>query len=175
MSTTVAIVSNISGIYVVNISVVAGITTTMFMLASFHRTESRLERQGDGVDVTHPTTLVGYGRQEDGATHPLTITTMSRFITTCIPTYQPDGKLSVPPDDWAQLRAVIEDEGGSLDLEETSKRGFIFGGHQGLPVYSVEITLPDEVDPVAAMQRIDPTLKAIIRRNLTPERQEQPA
>ncbi len=175
MSTAVALVPKIPGITMATIAVLEVRVTTVVMLECSHRTDARLERQGDGADVTRPATLVGFGRQEDGATHPLTLTTMSRLITTCIPTHQPDGKLAVPPDDWAQLRAVIEDEGGSLDLEETSKRGFIFGGHHGLPVYSVEITLPDEVDPVAAMRRIDPTLKAIIRRNLAPELQEQPA
>lgn len=156
-------------------SAVARLARLITELEADPQAEPNLEQGRGGADVTHPTTLVAHGRREDGATYPFTPTTMSRLITTCIPIHQPDGRLAIPPDDWAHLRAVVEDEGGTLDLEETTKRGFIFGGHHGLPVYSVAITLPDEVDAVAAMHRIDPALKEIVRRNLTPEPQEQPA
>jgi len=135
----------------------------------------KLERPGDGAAVTRPARPAVHGRLEDGTTSPFTPTRMARLISTCIPLYQPDGRLAVPPDDWAELRAIVEDEGGSLDFEETSKRGFIFGGHQGLPVYAVSISVPDGIDEAELIGRVDPALKAIIRRNLMPVPEHQGA
>ncbi|HNX50763.1 MAG TPA: hypothetical protein PLS53_11785 [Thermoanaerobaculaceae bacterium] len=100
---------------------------------------------------------------------------MSQVISTRIPVYQPTGQLSVPPDDLATLRAIVEDEGGTLDLEEINERGFIFGDHKGLPVFKVGVTVPDDIDPDAVLERLDPALKATIRRNLTPAPDTQPA
>jgi len=133
----------------------------------------KLGRLGDGAAVTRPTRFTVNGRLEDGTTPHFTPTCMARLISTCIPLYQPDGRLAVPPDDWAELRAIVEDEGGSLDFEETSKRGFIFGGHHGLPVYAVSISVPDGIDEADIIGRVDPALKAIIRRNLMPVPEHQ--
>lgn len=130
--------------------------------------KSKLERREDRADLTLLTPNVVHGRREGGISTPSTPTPMSQRISTCIPVYQPSGRLSVPADDLATLRAIVEDEGGSLDFEETSERGFICGDCQGLPVFKLGVTLPDNVDPNAVLEQLHPAVKAMIRRNLTP-------
>jgi len=175
MSTAVAVVSKIPGINMATIAVLEVVVTTMVMLECFHRTDSRLERQREVPRHTHPTRHEAHGRLEDGTTYSLTVTTMANVISTCIPTHQPNGTLAVPAEFWSQLRIFIGQLGGSLEVEETRKRGFIFGDCKGLPVYQLVVTLPDDVDVEDALSKIDQTLKHMIRGFLTPAVQEQPA
>lgn len=126
---------------------------------------SKLERTG-GVRVTRLTSRV-HGRLEDGTTHHLTCTTMPHVIVTNIPHRQPEGTLVIPADFWAQFRGFIKQLGGDFELEETKKRGFIFGD-KGLWVYQLTITLPDDADVVRSLDMINATLKAAIRGHLSP-------
>lgn len=135
--------------------------------------EPELERRW-GVAVTRLSSRVD-GRLEDGTTHPLTPTPMPRTLFTCIPIYQPDGRLAIPADEWAALRAIIDYEGGTLEYAETIKRGFHFGQFRGLPVYEISVTMPDGVDPDELLERLHPALKDMIKRNLTPASAGQPA
>lgn len=127
--------------------------------------DSELERQGE-ARVTR-LAVHAHGRQEDGTPHPLTSTTMANVIITNIPHYQPNGTLAIPADYWAQFRGFITQLGGDLEFEETRKRGFIFG-EEGLWVYQLTITLPDDADVETTLRMIDATLKAAIRGHLTP-------
>ncbi|MBP7797412.1 MAG: hypothetical protein KA072_02160 [Thermoanaerobaculaceae bacterium] len=135
----------------------------------------KLEREEDRAFLTCFTPIAVRGRQEGGAQLPFTSTPMSNVISTRIPVYQPTGRLAVPPDDVATLRAIVEDEGGTFDFEETKERGFIFGDHRGLPVYRLGVSVPDGIDADTVLERLDPAVKAMIRRNLAPVSDTQPA
>lgn len=136
---------------------------------------TKLERKEDRAPLTHVTLHAVYGRREGGTFTFFTLISMTRIIHTFLPVSQPDGRLVIPPDEWAALRAIVDDEGGSLDVEETTLRGFHFGSHAGLPVYELRVSLPDGVDQAELMERLHPALKAMIRRNLTTETNTQPA
>jgi hypothetical protein len=136
---------------------------------------TKLERKENRASLTHVTLHAVYGRREGGAFTSFTLTSMTRIIRTFLPVFQPDGRLVIPPDAWAALRAIIDDEGGSLDVEESTLRGFHFGSHSGLPVYDLRVNLPDGVDQAELMERLHPALKTMIRRNLTTETNTQPA
>lgn len=136
---------------------------------------TKLERKEDRAPLTHVTLLAVHGRREGGTFPFFTLTSMTRIIHTFLPVSQPDGRLVIPPDEWAALRAIVDDEGGSLDVEETTLRGFHFGSHAGLPVYELRVSLPDGVDQTELVERLHPALKAMIRRNLTTEANTQPA
>jgi len=133
-----------------------------------------LEREEARALVTSITTGVLPGRHGGGTPYHLHPDPM-RIISTNIPVYQPDGRLSIPPDDVAELRTFVEAAGGSLDFDTVTKCGFIFGTHRGLPVYELAISLADDVDQAAFLERLDVVLRAIISRNLLPITQTQPA
>ena len=135
----------------------------------------KLEREEDRTHLTRLTPIAVRGRQEGGAQLTSTSTPMSNVISTRIPVYQPTGRLSVPPDEVAELRAIVEDEGGTFDFEETKERGFIFGEHRGLPVYRLGVSVPDGIDADTFLERLDPADNAMIRRNLTTIPDTQPA
>jgi hypothetical protein len=135
----------------------------------------KLERREVRPFLTPLTPNAVHGRREGGTLIPSTPTPMSHIVSTCIPVYQPTGRLSVSPDDLVTLRAITEDEGGTFDFEETKERGYIFGDHKGLPVFKLGVTLPDDIDANTVLERLHPAVMAMIRRNLTPEPVTSPA
>lgn len=133
-----------------------------------------LERARAGT--ARPGTTAGplYCRHNHGTPYHIPTSPMS-IITTAILFYQPDGRLVIAPDDVAALRAAIESRGGHLEFEEALRRGFIYGAFNGLPVYDLTITLPDDVDARTVMAEIDPLIKALVRRNTVSRTQADPA
>lgn len=137
-------------------------------------TRTTLERAEGGS--LHPgTTAVSIpDRHQRGAPNHTPLLPM-HIISTAILFHQPGGRLVVSPDDVLQLRAAVEALGGRLEFEEALRRGFIYGRFNGLPVYDITITFPDEVDAATAMQEIDSLIKALIGRHVVPTTPTDPA